>query len=86
MKKKTKKKSDFKVTVTLSEDIYLSIKNMSNIECRTVPQQVKYLMLVGKEMVENASMGRGIVRSQMDMSDNSQENKELESAIGFRVD
>ncbi len=86
MRRKVKKKTDFKVTVILSEDLYLSIKNMANIECRTVPQQVKYLMLVGKDMVENASMGRGIVRSQMDSVDNSAENKELESAIGFKVE
>lgn len=86
MKKKSKKKVDFKVTITISEDLYLSIKNMANMECRTVPQQVKYFMLVGKEMIENTAAGRGVVRSQIDESDVSQETKELESAIGFKVE
>lgn len=86
MRKKVKKKTEFKVTLNLSEDLYLSIKNMANIECRTVPQQVKYFMLVGKEMIENTAGGRGVVRSQVEESDALQENKELESAIGFKVE
>lgn len=72
-----------KVVVTLDDVLYTSLQNMANMECRTVSQQIKYLMLVGKEMVDSASsQGQFVTRG----GNKEDESKELESAIGFKVE
>ena len=80
IKSSKKKVQIFEVPVKIDADTFYALKTMAKAECRSISQQIKFLMLLGRDLVLNSS---GIVTR--GTTDNKSENSELESAIGFKI-
>ena len=78
-KKKISKRSDsMKVVVSLPGEIYYEVKKFAEEDIRTIPQQVRYFMEIGMQ----------VVAQQMEMSEactHEPEEEEKAPAIGFQV-
>ena len=64
--------------VKLDRDTFCMLKAMAKADCRSVSQQIRFLMLVGKDFIANSN---GVLTRHTDNGDTT----ELESAIGFKV-
>jgi hypothetical protein len=73
---KNKKKDDRtrKVTVTLPDELYISLREHADADIRSVAHEAQYMILVGMEYVNQMN------------AQQEEEPPELESAIGFKVD
>ena len=68
------------VTIPLRKDVYDELKVMARAEFRSLSQQIKYLMSLGKDLIMNSN-GAIISRA----SSAEKEESQLESAIGFKI-
>ena len=68
------------ITLSFRKDVYDELKVMARAEYRSVQNQIKYLMAIGKDLIANSN-GALITRP----SETEKENEQLESAIGFKV-
>ena len=73
-------KKMFEVPVRLDSDTFYLIKAMAKSDCRSVSQQIRFLMLLGKDFVTYAN---GMITRHS--NDTKSEDTELESAIGFKI-
>lgn len=78
--KKQKKITYVDVVVSFRKDVYDELKAMARAEYRSVSNQVKYLMALGKDLIMNSN-GAIITRP----SNIEKEGEQLESAIGFKI-
>lgn len=67
------------ITIQLHKDVYDELKVIAKSECRTVAQQIKYFMSLGKDLIDNS--GNAIISRYNSMP----KEEPLESAIGFKV-
>lgn len=78
--KKTKNVDYVNVTLSFRKDLYEELKVMARSEYRSVANQIKYLMALGKDLIMNSN-GAIITRP----SNTEKEGEQLESAIGFKI-
>lgn len=78
--KKKKSVNYIDVTLSFNKEVYEELKVMARAEYRSISNQIKYLMALGKDLL-NSSNGAIISRA----AGAEKEEEHLESAIGFKV-
>lgn len=77
---KKKGSESIRVTVSLSEELYVVLKRYAKADLRSIPQEARFFIETAIEMVQQAEMSHDAEDTE------EEEDGELTPAIGFQVD